>query len=81
MRVGTIRETKVEEYRVGLTPAAARSLTLAGHEVFVEGGAGEGSGYADQDYEAAGAVIRPGGGGLPAPGEGQGAPALAVRSF
>jgi alanine dehydrogenase len=58
MRVGTIKETKIEEYRVGLTPAGVRELTLAGHEVFVQGGAGEGAGYTDADYEAAGASIR-----------------------
>lgn len=57
MKIGTIRETKVEEYRVGLTPAAARTLTQAGHQVFVERGAGEGSGYGDRDYGVAGATI------------------------
>lgn len=60
MRVGTIRETKVEEYRVGLTPAGAEALAGAGHEVLVERGAGEGSGFADADYEAAGAKVRDG---------------------
>jgi alanine dehydrogenase len=60
MRVGTIKETKVEEYRVGLTPAGARALAGAGHEVLVERGAGEGSGFADADYEAAGAQLREG---------------------
>ncbi|MCH7810557.1 MAG: alanine dehydrogenase [Chloroflexi bacterium] len=58
MRVGTIKETKVEEYRVGLTPAGAQALAGAGHEVLVERGAGEGAGFADADYEASGAQLR-----------------------
>ncbi len=60
MRVGTINETKVEEYRVGLTPAGARALAAAGHEVLVESHAGKDAGFADADYEAAGARIRGG---------------------
>ena len=60
MRVGTIKETKVEEYRVGLTPAGAQALVGAGHEVLVERGAGEGAGFVDADYEAAGAQLRDG---------------------
>jgi alanine dehydrogenase len=55
--VGTVREVKTEEYRVGLTPEGARDLTKAGHEVLVEKGAGAGSGFADGDYESAGAKI------------------------
>ncbi len=57
MRVGTIRETKTEEYRVGLTPAGAHALVDAGHQVLVERGAGIGSGYPDAAYEAAGARL------------------------
>ncbi len=57
MRVGTIKETKNEEFRVGLTPAGVRALVAAGHEVLVERGAGVGSGYADAAYEAAGAKL------------------------
>jgi alanine dehydrogenase len=57
MRVGTIKETKVEEYRVGLTPAGVRALSDAGHEVLVERSAGVGSGFEDADYEAAGARL------------------------
>lgn len=60
MRVGTIKETKVEEHRVGLTPVGARALASSGHEVLVERGAGEGSGLTDTDYEAAGAHLRDG---------------------
>lgn len=58
MRVGTVREIKNHEYRVGLTPESARELVLAGHEVWVESGAGQGIGADDADYEAAGAAIR-----------------------
>ena len=44
MRVGTVREIKNHEYRVGLTPESARELIVHGHEVLVETGAGEGIG-------------------------------------
>lgn len=57
MRVGTIKETKTEEYRVGLTPAGAHALAAAGHEVLVERGAGVGSGHPDEAYERAGTKI------------------------
>lgn len=57
MRVGTIKETKVEEYRVGLTPQGVRALVEAGHTVFVQRGAGEGAGYSDAQYQAAGASL------------------------
>lgn len=57
MRVGTVREIKDHEYRVGLTPESARELVAHGHEVLVESGAGLGIGASDRDYEAAGATI------------------------
>jgi alanine dehydrogenase len=57
MRIGTIKETKTEEYRVGLTPAGAHALDRQGHRVLVETGAGVGSGYDDAAYERAGATI------------------------
>ena len=59
MRVGTVREIKNHEYRVGLTPESARELVVSGHEVWVETGAGLGIGASDEDYKAAGAAIRP----------------------
>jgi len=59
MRVGTVREIKNHEYRVGLTPESARELVAHGHEVWVETGAGLGIGAADAAYEAAGAKIQP----------------------
>lgn len=58
MRVGTVREIKNHEYRVGLTPESARELVAHGHEVWVETGAGLGIGASDRDYEAAGAAIQ-----------------------
>lgn len=59
MRVGTVREIKNHEYRVGLTPESARELVAHGHEVWVETGAGNGIGATDGDYETAGATIQP----------------------
>ncbi len=59
MRVGTVREIKNHEYRVGLTPESVRELAAHGHEVWVETGAGLGIGATDRDYEAAGATIKP----------------------
>ena len=59
MRVGTVREIKNHEYRVGLTPESVRELHAHGHQVLVETGAGLGIGASDADYEAAGAVIAP----------------------
>jgi alanine dehydrogenase len=57
MRVGVPKEIKVHEYRVGLVPAGVRELANAGHEVFVQSGAGTGIGVEDSDYVAAGAKI------------------------
>jgi alanine dehydrogenase len=59
MIVGTVKETKKHEYRVGMTPNAAEAYKNAGHTVLVEKGAGEGSGFSDEQYTAAGAKILP----------------------
>jgi alanine dehydrogenase len=59
MRIGVPREIKVHEYRVGLVPAGVRELTAAGHEVFVESGAGKGIGVDDAHFEASGAKVLP----------------------
>ena len=48
MRVGVPTEVKSDEYRVALTPAGVRELVDAGHEVFVQSGAGLGSAIADE---------------------------------
>jgi alanine dehydrogenase len=60
MRVGCPSEIKNNENRVGLTPGGARSLAAAGHEVTVQAGAGERSGFADAEYAAVGARLAPG---------------------
>jgi alanine dehydrogenase len=59
MLVGTVREIKDNENRVGLVPGGAHALVDAGHEVIVESGAGRGSGIPDREYVAAGASIVP----------------------
>jgi alanine dehydrogenase len=57
VNVGTIRETKVEECRVGLTPLGVRAITQAGHKVLIERRAGQGSGFSDEQYAEAGAIL------------------------
>lgn len=57
MRVGTVREIKNHEYRVGLAPESVRELVSHGHEVWVEKGAGLGIGAFDDSYALAGAKI------------------------
>jgi alanine dehydrogenase len=57
MRVGVLKEIKVHEYRVGLTPEAAREYVSHGHEVLIETQAGVGMGASDADYLAIGAKI------------------------
>lgn len=59
MRVGVPTEIKEAEYRVAITPAGVRELTVSGHEVLVQAGAGEGSAIPDEAYVAAGARIVP----------------------
>lgn len=57
MRVGTVKEIKNHEYRVGMTPESARELVQHGHEVWVQSGAGLGIGAKDSDYQRAGAKM------------------------
>jgi alanine dehydrogenase len=57
MIVGVTKEIKQHEYRVGLTPGSARELVLHHHQVVVESGAGTGTGFDDDDYRRAGAMI------------------------
>ncbi len=59
MKVGVPSEIKTDEYRVALTPAGVRELVDAGHQVFVESGAGEGSAISDEAYAAQGATMLP----------------------
>lgn len=56
MIIGTVRERKPQEYRVALAPAGVATLAGA-HTVLVERGAGEGGGFHDEAYVAAGATI------------------------
>ena len=57
MRIGVPTEVKESEYRVAITPAGVRELQVAGHDVLVQKGAGEGSSLVDEDYRRAGATI------------------------
>ncbi len=59
MKIGIPKEIKNNESRVGMTPAGVAELVRHGHEVFVQHTAGEGSGFADSDYEKYGATILP----------------------
>lgn len=57
MKIGLPKEIKDNEYRVGLTPAGVQALKDAGHELFVQKSAGEGSGFSDEQYVNAGAKM------------------------
>ena len=59
MKIGIPKEIKNNENRVGATPAGVKELVAHGHELFVQHTAGEGSGFADEEYQAAGATILP----------------------
>ena len=57
MRIGVPKEIKNHEYRVGLPPAGVFELVSHGHEVMIETSAGDGAGFSNEDYVAAGATI------------------------
>ena len=57
MKIGLPKEIKDNEYRVGLTPAGVNALVNAGHDVFVQKSAGEGSGFTDDQYVKAGGKL------------------------
>ena len=59
MKIGCPKEIKPQEFRVGMTPNAAREAVAHGHQVLVESGAGIGAGFTDADYTAVGAQILP----------------------
>lgn len=59
MDIGVPKEIKDQEYRVGLSPDSVMVLRHAGHQIFVQTGAGLGSGFTDDDYLNAGAKILP----------------------
>ncbi len=60
MKIGVPKEIKNHEYRVGVTPAGAKVLVDAGHDVLIQSQAGEAIGFHDQMYQAVGAQIVPG---------------------
>ncbi|SEW31740.1 L-alanine dehydrogenase [Aliiroseovarius sediminilitoris] len=57
MLIGCPKEIKPQEFRVGLTPAAAGEVIARGHSVIVETNAGIGAGFTDEDYAAIGATV------------------------
>ncbi|WP_027244695.1 alanine dehydrogenase [Leisingera daeponensis] len=57
MKIGCPTEIKPQEFRVGMTPDAAREAVSHGHEVVIQKGAGMGAGFTDEDYVSAGAAI------------------------
>ena len=57
MIVGCPKEIKTHEYRVGMTPAVAEALVKEGHQVLIQHAAGDGGGFTDDQYRAAGAAI------------------------
>ncbi|ANE46829.1 alanine dehydrogenase [Paenibacillus swuensis] len=57
MIIGVPKEIKNNENRVAMTPAGVLAFVKAGHEVRIENGAGTGSGFSNEDYERAGALI------------------------
>ena len=59
MRIGVPTEVKIDEYRVAITPAGVRELSVRGHEVLVQAGAGLGSAFDDAHFQAQGAQIVP----------------------
>ena len=59
MKIGVPKEIKDNEYRVALTPGSVETLVRAGHEVPVQSGAGEGSGFTDDEYRSSGAMLFP----------------------
>lgn len=59
MIIGIPKEIKNNENRVGMTPAGVKELVAHGHTVYVQHTAGDGSGFADEEYVAAGAQILP----------------------
>jgi alanine dehydrogenase len=57
MRIGTVKEIKTHEYRVGLTPACVKAYVSRGHEVWIETGAGDNTGFSNEEYIAQGGII------------------------
>ena len=60
MKIGVLKEIKPNEYRVAAIPATVMEMVRHGHTVYVEAGAGVGSGFSDEDYARVGAIIADG---------------------
>ncbi len=59
MIIGLPKEVKDDEYRVAMMPGGVQQIVESGHEVLVESGAGQGSGFRDDEYQRAGARLVP----------------------
>lgn len=59
MKIGSVKELKKHEYRVGMTPDNVHEYSAHGHTVYIQSGAGEGSAFSDAEYSAAGASVLP----------------------
>ncbi len=59
MKIGVPTEIKADESRIAIVPAGVHALAAAGHDVFVQAGAGEGSGFTDDEFASAGATLKP----------------------
>ena len=57
MKIGTVKELKMDESRVGIIPSGAEILMEQGHSVYIQSEAGLNSGFMDQDYAEIGAII------------------------
>lgn len=57
MKIGIPKEVKTKEYRVGMIPSGIEQLIESGHEVYIQKGAGERSGFDDADYREVGALV------------------------
>lgn len=57
MKIGIPKEIKIKEYRVGMIPSGVRLLVESGHQVYIQKDAGEKSGFSNNEYKQAGAVI------------------------
>jgi len=59
MRIGVVKEIKIRENRVALTPQGTQALVVRNHQVLIEHGAGLGSGFSDENYRQAGGQLVP----------------------
>jgi len=57
MNIGVPKEVKTDEFRVSMTPSGVVELVKESHSVYVEKNAGAGSGFSDEEYEKAGAIL------------------------